>query len=101
MLDFLNAVLGSGVLFDIVLSAVQRCKATKMPLTPLCIDHCVISTDEASKLETVVREFRWGHEGGNARRAVAEMTAATAAITTAVAVTTTPRSTSMATITRR
>jgi len=61
-LDFSEAVPGSGVVYDLILSAVQRRKATKTPLTTLCIDKCVISTDEAGKFKTLVRNFYWDNE---------------------------------------
>jgi len=53
---------GSGVVYDLILSAVQRRKATKTPLTTLCIDKCVISADEAGKFKTLVRNFYWDNE---------------------------------------
>jgi hypothetical protein len=42
MLDFTDAVPGSGVLYDLVLSASSGARRTKTPLTTLCIDDCVI-----------------------------------------------------------
>jgi len=64
MLDFTDEVPGSGALYDLVMSAVQRRKANKTPLTTLCIDCCLIREEQAKALEKVVRDFRWDqHEG--------------------------------------
>jgi len=61
-LDFTDAVPGSGDLYDLILSAVQRRKVNKRPLTTLCIANCLISPDEAGKFESVVRNFYWDHQ---------------------------------------
>jgi len=58
-LDFSDAVPGSGDLYDLILSAVQRRKVNKRPLTTLCITNCVISADQAGKFRSVVRNFCW------------------------------------------
>jgi len=63
-LEFTDAVLGSG-LFRLVLGTVQRRLANEMPLTTLCIDHCVIQEKQAKALEKVVPDFRWDHIKGN------------------------------------
>ena len=63
-LDFNVEVPGSGVLHDLVLSAVKRRKAKKTPLSTLCITHCVISAEEAAVLEKIVPDFRWDHDEG-------------------------------------
>jgi len=58
-LDFTDAVFGSGVMYDLVLSAVQWRKANKTLLTALCIDNCVISEEQAKALEKFVHDFQW------------------------------------------
>ena len=64
-LDFnKNVVPGSGVLFNLVLNAVQRRKVNKTPLTTLCIEHCVIRGKQAKVLEKLVCGFRWDYLGG-------------------------------------
>jgi hypothetical protein len=63
-LDFTDEVPGSGVLYDLVMNAVQRRKANKTPLTTLCIEHCVIMEKQAKALEKVVSDFRWDHDEG-------------------------------------
>jgi len=62
MLDFHKVVLGSGVLFDLVMIAVTRREAEKSPLSTLCITHCIISKEEAAVLEKNVPDFRWDHQ---------------------------------------
>jgi len=64
MLDFTDVVPGSGVLYDLVMSAVKRRKAIQTPLTALCIDSCVISERQAKELEKLVPDFRWDHFDG-------------------------------------
>jgi len=65
-LDFNDVVLGSpGVLFDLVLGAVNLRKAKKTPLSKLCIFDCVISAEEAATLEKVVPDFRWDRYKGD------------------------------------
>jgi len=63
-LDFHDAVPGWGVLYDLILSVVQRRTATKTPLTTLCIDNCVISAIEACDLEMLVPHFHWDEDEG-------------------------------------
>jgi len=63
-LDFDVEVPDSGVLRDLVLSAVKRRKAKKTPLSTLCITHCVISAEEAAAFEKVVADFQWDHDEG-------------------------------------
>jgi len=64
-LDFTDAVPGSGVLYDLVLSAVQRRKENTTPLTTLYIDRCVIREEQANALEKVVGDFRWDQDEGD------------------------------------
>jgi len=64
MLYFTDAVPGSGVLYDLVMSAVQLRKANKTPLTTLYIDNCVIQEEQAKALEKLVPDFRWDHDEG-------------------------------------
>jgi len=61
-LDFAGGVPGLGVLYDLILSAVQQRKANEMPLTTLCIDHAVIEEKQAKALEKVVCDFRWDQD---------------------------------------
>jgi len=61
-LDFTDAVSGSGVLYDLVLSTVQWRKANKTPLTTLCINNCVIREEQAKALKKVVRDFQWDRD---------------------------------------
>jgi len=63
-LDFTAAVPGAGVVYDLVLSAVQLRKANRMPLETLCIDDCVIREKQAKALEKVVHDFRWDQDEG-------------------------------------
>ena len=64
VLDFSDAVPGSGVLYDLVKGAVKRREANNTPLTMLYIDNCVIWKAQAKALEKFVRDFRWDeHEG--------------------------------------
>src|SRR5712672_3173628 len=65
MLYITDAVPGSGVLYDLVMSAVQLRKANKTPLTTLYIDNCVIQEEQAKALETLVPDFRWDHDEGH------------------------------------
>ena len=58
-LKFTDAVAGSGVLFHLVLGAVQRRLTYETPLTMLCINRCVIREKQAKALEEVVPDFRW------------------------------------------
>jgi len=64
-LNFADAVPGLGVLYDLILSAVQRLKANEMPLTALHIDYCMIREKPARALAQFVRDFRWDHYTGN------------------------------------
>jgi len=63
-LDFTDAIPGFGVLYDLVLRAVQWRKANKTPLTTLWIERCVISEEQASALEKLVSGFQWHHVEG-------------------------------------
>src|SRR5712672_2656612 len=65
MLYFTDAVPGSGILYDLVMSAVQLRKANKTPLTTLYIDNCVIPEEQTKALETLVPDFRWDHDEGH------------------------------------
>jgi len=58
-LDFADLAPGFGILYDLVLSAVQWRKANNTPLMTLGIRHCDISKKQAKTLEEVVCEFRW------------------------------------------
>jgi len=62
-LNFNDLVPGSGVLFNLVLNAVQRRKVNKTPLTTLCIEACVIRGKQAKVLEKLVCGFRWDYHG--------------------------------------
>jgi len=65
MLFFDILVSGTYDIFDLILETVKRRKATKTPLTTLCIDQRQISAEEASELEKVVPDFRWDHNEGS------------------------------------
>ena len=65
MLDFTDTRPGSSDLYDLILSAVQRRKMNKTPLTTLCIYSCVINEEQANALEKLVPDFRWDHDKGD------------------------------------
>jgi hypothetical protein len=54
LLAFSTIVPGTGVLFNLVLNAIQRHKVNKTPLTTqrLCIENCVIREKQANALAT-------------------------------------------------
>ena len=64
MLSFTDAVPGSGVLYDLVMSTVQIRKANKTPLTGLYVYNCVIREEQAKALEKLVPDFQWDHDEG-------------------------------------
>jgi hypothetical protein len=53
----------SGILFDVVQTAIRQRKAAyRAALKVLCIDDCAISTRRAKALQNLVRDFHWDGE---------------------------------------
>jgi len=61
-LDFTDEVPASGVVYDLIMSVVQRRKAKGMSLTTLRIECCMIRKEQAEALEGFVSDFQWDHD---------------------------------------
>ncbi|KAH9001833.1 hypothetical protein EDB86DRAFT_2848439 [Lactarius hatsudake] len=60
--DFSELVPHTGVVYDILMTAIRRRKSHKIPLKRLSIDRSIISEKRASALEKIVPEFHWSGE---------------------------------------
>ncbi|KAI9448982.1 hypothetical protein BJY52DRAFT_1156139 [Lactarius psammicola] len=60
--DFSELVPHSGVVYDVLMTAIRRRKSHKIPLKMLSIDRSILSEKRASALEKLVRDFHWSGE---------------------------------------
>jgi len=68
MFDFIYVFPGSGIVFDLVLIAIEQRKAKMTPLTRLHIDRCTVNAEKAAALEEVIPDLWWDardHDGGD------------------------------------
>jgi len=57
--DFSELVPHSGIVYDVLMTALRRRKSHKVPLKMLSIERSLLSQKRASALEKLVREFHW------------------------------------------